>query len=146
VKDTRDKWKIPEGRTRSGGTDSLVNTFINGIEFAIGMVAGLVLLFYVARWVRLCYYRASKRTGDALPPDIRVRLIRDAIKGFARMRRSNPTEEQAREATAIMMATADDDSLPLDAKTLAALKQETVEMLKLAVRKYQDNSGPKPTP
>ena len=97
MKDTRDKWKIPEGRTRSGGTDSLVNTFINGIEFAIGMVAGLVLLFYVARWVRLCYYRASKRTGDALPPDIRVRLIRDAIKGFARMRRSNPTEEQARD-------------------------------------------------
>jgi hypothetical protein len=120
--------------------------FINGIEFAIGMVAGLALLYYAARWLRLCYYRASKKQGDELPRDIRVRLIQDAIKGFGRMRRSNPTEEQAREATATMMAAVDDDSLQLDAKTHAALKQEMFEMLKVTMKKYGENTSPASSP
>ncbi len=48
-----------------------MDAILSGIEFAIGLVVGLVMIFFVVRWLRYRYYR-SKLQGDDVPLDIRV--------------------------------------------------------------------------
>lgn len=109
-----------------------MDTILSGIEFAIGLVVGLVMMFFVARWLRYRYYRASKRRGDDLPPDVRVRYVKDALKNYEQARRGGITPEQAKQAYADLMIVAQDDSLPLDGKTRDTIGEETITMLKIA--------------
>jgi hypothetical protein len=118
--------------TRIRGRITKMDTILRGIEFAIGMVLGLVMIFFIARWLRYRYYRTSKRRGDDLPPGIRVRYVKDALKNYEQARRKGITPEQAKDAHVALMAAARDESLALDGKTLDALGREAVTMLKIA--------------
>jgi hypothetical protein len=118
-----------------------VDAIFTGIEFAIGLVVGLSMMFFVARWLRYRYYRNSKLRGEDLPPDIRVRRIKDALKDFERARLNGMTSEQAREAHVSLMTVARDESLPLDRKTLEAVGREAVAMLMIASATKGNSDG-----
>jgi hypothetical protein len=109
-----------------------VDAILSGIGFAIGLVIGLVMIFFAARWLRCRYYRASKQRGDDLPADIRAGYIKDALKDYQRARRKGLSPEQAREAYGNLMVVAQDNSLPLDQKTRDAVGKEVIAMMKIA--------------
>jgi hypothetical protein len=107
-----------------------MDTIFSGIEFAIGLVAGLVMIFFVVRWLRYRYYRASKLQGDDLPIDIRVHCLKVALKECERARRKGMSPEQAKEAHVNLIMAAQDKSLPW--KLRDSLGREAVTMLKIS--------------
>jgi hypothetical protein len=122
-----------------------VDKIIDGMEFAVGLVVGLIAIFLVARWLRFRYYRASKLEGDQLPADIRIGYVKDALKSFQLARKGGMSHQQALDAHAALIGITKDESLPLDKATLEAVGGEAVAMLMVAAQTAPLNSGA-PTP
>jgi hypothetical protein len=112
-----------------------VDGFLNGMEFAFGLIAGLAILFFGARWMRYWYYSRSKLRGDELPPDIRVRHVKIGLKHYEKARQKGMSPEKAAEAYGLLMAITGDESIPMDQKTIDAVGREAVAMMLIAVKK-----------
>jgi hypothetical protein len=99
----------------------------NGIGFALGLIIGLALAFFSARWLRFHWYLTRWADKDKMPFDVRQQILRSAVATF-RKRRPNMSPKERNEAFGQMLSVFGTDT-PMDEETENELFTGAMEML-----------------
>jgi hypothetical protein len=99
----------------------------NGIGFAIGLVIGLLAIFYIARWLRYRWYLTPWADPEKMPFDVRQKILRGGVAGFRR-RRPRMSPEERKEAAVRLLSIFGTDT-PMDSETQNELVSEAMQML-----------------
>jgi len=103
-----------------------MSTIWDGIGFAIGLVTGLVAIFYSLRWLRFAWWTMPWVNPEMMPLDVRQKILRSAIIKYQKDAIRMTPEERQQAGTQMLSAALSDT--PMDVEMQDELVKAAMEI------------------